>query len=102
MLALEAVHEESKLLVSIVHFDRFLILVLLKNKTAQTVVTTLIDEDLCKFNTPKVLISDRGTEFNNSILIEICKQFYIRKTNKTAYHATSDGQIEHQNRKKNP
>ncbi len=68
------------LLVAISHFSCYSILIPLKNKTAQTVATALIDEAFCKFNTPKVLLSDNGAEFDNSVLTEICNQFNIRKT----------------------
>ncbi len=40
------------LIVAIHHFSRYSILIPLKNKTAQTVATALIDEVFCKFNTP--------------------------------------------------
>ncbi len=86
-------------LVAIDHFSCYSILVPLKNKTATTVATALIDNVFCPFNTPKTLVSDNGTEFNNSILSEICKQFDIKKTNIVAYHPASNGLVERHNRK---
>ncbi len=67
------------LLVAIDHFSRYSILVPLQDKTAAPGETALIDNSFCMFNTPKTLLSDNGTEFNNAILSEICKQFDIRK-----------------------
>ncbi len=87
------------LLVAIDHFSRYSILVPLKDKTATTVATALIDYVFCPFNTPKTLLSDNGTEFNNSILSEICKQFDIKKTNIVAYHPALNGFVERQSRK---
>ncbi len=87
------------LLVAIDHFSRYSILVPLKDKTATTVATALIDNVFCPFNTPKTLLSDNGTEFNNGIFSVICKQFDIKKTNIVAYHPTSNGLVERQNRK---
>ncbi len=87
------------LLVTIDHFSRYSILVPLKDKTATTVATALIDNVFCPFNTPKTLLSDNGPEFNNSILSEICKQFDIKKTNIVASHPASNGLVERQNRK---
>ncbi len=72
------------------HFSHYSILILLKNKTAQTVATTLIDEVFCKFNTHKVLLSHNGAKFNNSILTEICNQFNIKnKKTKNKYSGIS-------------
>ncbi len=67
------------LLVAIDHFSRYSSLIPLKNKTVKIVATAFINKVFCKFNTPKVLLSNNGAEFNNSILTEICNLFNIRK-----------------------
>ncbi len=85
------------LLLAIDHFSHYSILIPLKNKTAQTVATALIDVVFCKFNTPKLLLSGNGAEFNNSILTENCSQINIRKTNIVAYHSASNSMVECQN-----
>ncbi len=87
------------ILVGIDHFSHYSILVPLKDKRATTVETALIDKVFCPFNTPKTLLSDNGTEFNNAILSEICKQFDIKKTNIVVYHPASNGLVERQNGK---
>ncbi len=87
------------LLVAIDHFSRFSILVLLKDKQAKSVARALIDELFCKYNTPKVLLSDNGTEFNNQMLSSICDEYSITKCNVLAYHPASNGMVERQNRK---
>ena len=87
------------LLVCIDHFSRFSILVPLKDKTAKGVAKALIDEVFCKFNTPLNIISDNGSEFNNDILNEICKNYNINKINIVAYHPASNGLVERHNRK---
>ncbi len=87
------------LLVCIDHFSRFCILVPFKDKTATSVASALIDEVFCKFNMPKTILSDNGTEFNNSVLDAICKEYGITKTNIIAYHPASNGLVERQNRK---
>lgn len=87
------------LLVAIDHFSRFSVLVPIVDKQATTVAKALIDEVFCKYNTPKVLISDNGTEFNNKILEAICKEYQVDKVNTMAYHPASNGMVERQNRK---
>ncbi len=59
----------------------------------------MIDEVFCKFNTPKTLLSDNDTEYNNQILEAICKEYSITRTNIVAYHPASNGMVERQNRK---
>ncbi len=86
------------LLVANDHFSRFSILIPLKDKQATSVARALIDDVFCKYNTPKVLLSDRGTEFNNKILNAICKEFGITKSNVIAYHPASSDMVERQNR----
>ena len=87
------------LMVCIDHFSRFCILVPLKDKSAKSVAKALIDEVFCKYNTPRHLLSDNGTEFNNAILEEICQIYNINKINIIAYHPASNGLVERQNRK---
>ncbi len=86
-------------LMCIDHFSRFCILVPLRDKTATSVASALIDEVFCKFNTPKTILSDNGIEFNNTVLEEICKAYDISKTNIIVYHPASNGLVERQNRK---
>ncbi len=79
------------ILVVIDHLSRFCILVPLKDKQVTSVARALIDELFCKYNTPKVLLSDNGTEFNNQILDAICREYGITKMNVMAYHPASNG-----------
>ncbi len=82
------------LLVAIDNFLRSCILVSLKGKQATSVAHALVDEVFCKFNTPKTLLSDNGSKFNNQILEAICKEDAIVKTNTVAYHSASKGMVE--------
>ena len=51
------------------------------NKTAEQVASTLVKEVICNFTTPRTLISDNGTEFDNQISKELCKIFKIKMVN---------------------
>ncbi len=61
------------MLVAIDHISRYSILVPFKEKTANSVATTLIEEVFSKCNTLIVLLSDNGVEFLNNIFSQICK-----------------------------
>ncbi len=84
------------LLLAIDQFSRFSVLVPLKNLSAETQATALIDEVYFKFNTLKVLLSDNGTEFNNQILQKVWRHFEIRKCYVVAYHPASSNMVERQ------
>ncbi len=59
------------LLVCMYSFNRFTILVALKDKTATSLGRAIIANIICPYNSPRVILSDSGAEFNNSILQEI-------------------------------
>ncbi len=81
------------------NLSRFCILVPLNDKQTTSVAKTLIDEVFCKFNTPRTLLSDNGSEFNYQVLEAICFEYGINKTNKLAYKPSGNGLVERQNRK---
>ena len=86
------------LLVCIDSFSRFSILVPLKDKSACSVARTLIDEVICRYASPKLLLSDNGTEFNNAILKAVCESFQIKKCNIVPYSPQANGKVERANR----
>ena len=69
---------------------KFVWLYAIKDKTAET-IGNIIEKDLIPtFGAMKQLITDRGTEFKNSLMKEICKRFEIKKD---TYH-TQQSQIQ--------
>ncbi len=58
----------------------------------------LVSHLICPYTTPRVLLSDNGTEFKNQILHDICTQFNIKRTFITALHPASNGLVERTNR----
>lgn len=92
-------HGSRYLLVCVDQFSRFLVLASLKDKTATRVAHALVTHMLCPHSSPRILLSDNGTEFRNSVLIEICAQFNITQSFITAYHPAANGLAERTNRK---
>ncbi len=78
------------LLVIIDYSSRFCILQPIRNKKAETIATSLFERVICPFTTPKTIITDNGPEFNNAILVEICRLFNIKKINVHAYKPESN------------
>ncbi len=71
----------------------------MKGESVKSVAHALIPHLICPFSTPRVLLSDNGTEFRNQLLKEICKQFGIKQCFTVNYYPTSTGLVEHANRK---
>ena len=87
------------LLVCIDSFSRYSILVPLKDKSARSVARALIDEVICRYASPKVLLSDNGAEFNNAIITAVCESFNIKKCNIVPYSPQANGMVERANRR---
>ena len=87
------------LLVCVDSFSRFTILVPLKDKSARSIARALIDEVICRYSAPRVLLSDNGTEFNNQILKAVCESFHIKKCNIVPYSPQANGKVERANRR---
>ena len=58
----------------------------LPNQTAETIAKTFVEEIICRFCLPRVLISDQGTNFLSDLLEEVNKLFLIDKRQTSAYH----------------
>ncbi len=81
------------------NLSRYVVLAPLKDKTAGAVAHALITNLFCPHSTPRVLLSDIGTELRNALLEEICEQFNIKQTFTVTYHPDSNGLVERANRK---
>lgn len=62
--------------------------------TSKDVATALARKFICIYGTPKVIISDRGTNFMSEIFREFTKMFRIKHFRTTAYHPQSNGSLE--------
>ncbi len=72
-------------IVCVDHFSRFTVLPPLPNKSATTVAHAIASH-ICPYTTPRVLLSNNGTEFKNQVLRGICTQFHIQQTFITSHH----------------
>jgi len=52
---------------------------------------------ICRYGSPKQLLSDRGSNFMSRIVQELCKIFEIKKLSTSAYHPQTNGQVERMN-----
>ena len=64
---------------------------------AFVIARLLVDEIIARHGAPRVLLSDRGTDFLSELVAEVCKNFQIQKVNTSSYHPQTDGLVERSN-----
>ena len=66
----------------------------LRNIEAKTVAKVLVENWVCRYGTMRLLHSDQGTQFQSSLLQEVCRLLNIHKTRTTAWRPKANGQAE--------
>lgn len=66
----------------------------LHRKDTVSVARALVNNFILRYGIPKIIASDRGTEFISSTMEEVCKLLQIEKIHSTAYHHESIGALE--------
>lgn len=70
----------------------------METKDAKTVAKTLVEQVILKYGHFKTLKSDKGTEFTNQLMAEVCQLLDIRQIFSTPYHHETLGSIERNHR----
>ena len=65
-----------------------------KDKTAETVANLLLNEVFPRHSCPRILLSDRGTEFVNGVISLLTKKLRVVHIKSSPYHPESNGKIE--------
>ncbi len=86
-------------LVCVDHFSRFTILAPLYDRSATTIAHAVVSHFICPYTTPRVLLSENGTECMNQVLRDICTQFHIQQIFISSQHPASSIFLERTNRK---
>jgi hypothetical protein len=68
-----------------------------KDKSARTIAKFVLEEIICRHGPPNELLSDRGLEFLNKTVAELCNLFKIYKSFTSAYHPQCNGAVERTN-----
>ena len=79
-------------------FSKYVVLQAISNKEAATVAKALHERWNLLFGAPREIVSDRGKEFDNKVVRELCTQFGIKRILTSAFHPQSNGQAERFNR----
>ena len=64
------------------------------DKSADTIVSTFINQYLTVHMCPMYILSDSGTEFKNNLVVHILKQLGIERIFSEPYHLQSNGKLE--------
>ncbi|CAF4107149.1 unnamed protein product [Rotaria magnacalcarata] len=76
------------------YFTRYTSAIALPNCTAETTAQTLFNEFFCKYGIPSIMLSDRGTHFNNKLMENIQKLIGYSHIYSTSYHPQTNGVVE--------
>ena len=71
------------------HFTKFAEALPIPNKEAATVCTVLVEQVFPPFGTPIQILSDRGKEFDNTLMRGLCEGLGIDKMRTTPYKAST-------------
>ena len=70
----------------------------LKDTTATTLATIMLNEVVCRYGVPTSLHSDQGANLCSSVVYSLCELLGIATTRTSAYHPQGNGQVERFNR----
>ena len=85
------------LVVFIDQFSRSCELVVVPDKSAESIAKALFDNIIHRHGTPSYLVHDNGSEFVNSILQELCTKLNIKQVNILPYRPQANGLAERLN-----
>ena len=79
-------------------FSKYTELAAIPDKTAVTVARSFFENWICRHGVPRIIISDRGKEFLNKVMVDLCDFMGITHTATSSYHPQSNSQAETYNK----
>ena len=70
----------------------------LSEATAEKVAEFIYEQIICQHGCPQIILSDRGTHFNNNMITKLLEKFKINHLLSTPYHPQTNGLVERFNR----
>ena len=87
----------NKYILTIVdHFSKYVTAYALPDKSADTVTNAML-QFITQNSVPKEIVSDRGSEFTNSLFQKVCKYLMAKSKLTTSYHPMANGMCEKMN-----
>src|SRR4051812_48913125 len=90
------------ILVAIDYFTKWVEAASYTNVTRQVVTRFIKHNIICRYGVPNRIITDNGSNLNNNMMRELCKEFKIEHHNSSPYRPKMNGTVEaaHKNIKK--
>jgi transposase InsO family protein len=79
-------------------FSKLVRTIPLRTITTYTVAVAFCHHWVFVYGTPRILLSDNGTQFNSKFFQACCQILGVKQTFTTAYHPQTNGQVERHNR----
>ncbi|CAF1471289.1 unnamed protein product, partial [Rotaria magnacalcarata] len=86
--------ENQYVLVITDYYTRHITAIALPNCTAVTTAQALFNDYFCKYGIPSVILSDRGSHFQNQLMENVKKLIGYNHIYSTAYHPQTNGVVE--------
>ena len=80
------------------YLSNFVVVAPIPDKNAATVAEVFLKQVILVYGPPAVIHSDRGLEFKNKVMAELCDLINAKKIFTTPYHPQADGKVERFNR----
>lgn len=74
--------------------SKFSLAIPLVTATADDIARALVDNFICKYGCPKLILTDQGAAFIGQTMKKIAKIFKIKQIKTTAFHPQSNGSLE--------
>jgi len=99
LMDLHSSYNGNRYLLSIIdHMSRYLQLIPLPNKSAQTIADAFVEHYFTLFGVPRMLTTDSGSEFKNKLFSEVCDILSIKMHYTTPFYPQANGLVERSNR----
>ena len=79
-------------------FSKWTEVVALPDQTAETTCRALMDRIILYHGPPKIIVTDRGSNFTSRLFNSLCKELKTKHKTTTAYHPQSNGMTERFNK----
>lgn len=77
---------------------KYLVTAAIPDKEARTIAKAILERVILVYGPIKELLSDRGTEFVNSVVKELCEMLHIEQKTSVPYHHQTVGSVERNHR----
>jgi transposase InsO family protein len=90
----ESLNGNKHVLVITDAFSKWTEVVALPDQTAETTCRALMDRIILYHGPPKIIVTDRGSNFTSRLFNSLCKELKTKHKTTTAYHPQSNGMTE--------